>query len=82
MSAAPSVNPHPIMKRGRRFSGSRVAISRAMGTAPVAHREKLDLTDEEFALVSSDIPPIVPRFQTYVEFGDWMEEAWTEMITS
>ena len=58
------------------------AISRAMGTAPVAHREKLDLTDEEFALVSSDIPPIVPRFQTYVEFGDWMEEAWTEMITS
>ena len=43
---------------------------------------KLDLTDEEFALVSSDIPPIVPSFQTYVEFGDWMEEAWTEMITS
>jgi putative spermidine/putrescine transport system substrate-binding protein len=63
-------------------AGVQSAISRAMGTAPVAHREKLDLTDEEFALVSSDIPPIVPRYQTYVDFGDWMEEVWTEMITS
>ena len=56
-------------------------ITRAMGTAPVVPRELMDLTDEEFAAVSSDIPPIVPAYDIYVEDGDWISEKWTEIIT-
>ena len=56
-------------------------ITRAMGTAPVVPRELLDLTDEEFAAVSSDIPPIVPAYDVYVEDGDWISEKWKELIT-
>ncbi len=56
-------------------------ITRAMGTAPVVPRELMDLTDEEFNNVSSDIPPIVPAYDVYVKDGDWISEKWTELIT-
>ena len=39
------------------------------------------LTDEEFAAVSSDIPPIIPRYDIYVERDDWINERWTTMVT-
>ncbi len=58
------------------------AISRAMGVAPVAERKHMDLSDEEFANVSSEIPPIVPLYDTYVTNGDWISETWTEIVTS
>ena len=44
-------------------------------------RELMDLTDEEFAAVSSDIPPIVPAYSVYVNDGDWIAEKWTEIVT-
>ena len=56
-------------------------ISRAMGVAPVVDRSHMDLTDEEFAMVSSDIPPIVPFYETYVKNGDWINETWTNMLS-
>jgi putative spermidine/putrescine transport system substrate-binding protein len=55
-------------------------MSRKIGTAPTVKRELLDLTPEEFAAVSSDIPPIVPRYDLYIEKSDWLNEKWTEMI--
>ena len=56
-------------------------ISRAMGVAPVVDRSHMDLTDEEFAMVSSDIPPIVPFYETYVKNGDWISETWKNMLS-
>ena len=56
-------------------------ISRSLGTAPVIPRELMDLTDEEFAAVSSDIPPIIPAYSVYVKDGDWISEKWKELVT-
>ncbi len=56
-------------------------ITRSLGTAPVVPRELTDLTDEEYAAVSSDIPPIVPAYDVYVAEGDWISEKWKELIT-
>ena len=55
-------------------------MSRRVGTAPTVRRDLLDLTDEEFAAVSSDIDPIIPRYDLYMSRGDWLNEKWTEMI--
>lgn len=57
-------------------------ISRKLGTAPTVRRELLtDLTDEEFAAVSSEIPPILPHYALYVDRGDWVNQQWSERIT-
>jgi putative spermidine/putrescine transport system substrate-binding protein len=56
-------------------------LSRKVGTAPTVRRDLLDLTDEEFAAVASDIPPIIPRYDLYAERDDWLNQKWTEMIT-
>ena len=58
------------------------ALSRNVGTAPVVARKYTDLTDEEFAAVSSDIPPIVPRYDIYMKWGDWISDRWIAMISS
>ncbi|MHB0952433.1 MAG: ABC transporter substrate-binding protein [Allorhizobium sp.] len=55
-------------------------LSRKVGTAPTVKRELLDLTAEEFASVSSDIDPIVPRYDLYQTKSDWLNQKWTELI--
>lgn len=55
-------------------------MSRKVGTAPTVKRELLDLTDEEFAAVASDIEPIIPRYDLYQTKSDWLNQKWTEMI--
>ncbi|MCL6707753.1 ABC transporter substrate-binding protein [Pseudomonas sp. R2.Fl] len=55
-------------------------MSRKVGTAPTIKRELLDLTDEEFAAVSSDIEPITPRYDLYQSKSDWLNQKWTELI--
>lgn len=55
-------------------------MSRKVGTAPTVKRELLDLTDEEFASVSSEIEPIVPRYDLYGSKSDWLNQKWTELI--
>ncbi len=57
-------------------------LSRKVGTAPTVERKHLDLTNEEFAAVSSDKAPIIPEYRIYLEWGDWVSEKWTEMLTS
>ena len=56
-------------------------ITRNMWTAPVVPRALTDLTDEEFNLAASDIPPIVPYYDVYVQDGDWIAEKWQELLT-
>jgi putative spermidine/putrescine transport system substrate-binding protein len=55
-------------------------LSRKVGTAPTVKRELLDLNDKEFAAVSSDIPPITPRYDMYQTKSDWLNQKWTELI--
>lgn len=55
-------------------------MSRKVGTAPTVRRELTDLTDAEFAAVSSDITPIIPRYDLYISKADWLNQKWTEMI--
>ncbi|PWE31406.1 ABC transporter substrate-binding protein [Maritimibacter sp. 55A14] len=56
-------------------------LSRFVGTAPTVDRALTDLTDEEFAAVASDIPPILPRYDLYVDRADWVNQKWSELIT-
>src|SRR5262249_29341023 len=55
-------------------------LSRKVGTSPTVKRELLDLTPQEFAAVSTDIPPIIPRYDLYISKGDWLNQKWTELI--
>lgn len=55
-------------------------LSRKVGTAPTVKRSLLDLTEAEFAAVSSDIEPIIPRYDLYQTKSDFLNQKWTEMI--
>lgn len=55
-------------------------LSRKVGTAPTIDAKLTDLTPEEFAAVSSEIAPIVPRYDLYQEKADWLSQKWTELI--
>ncbi|NNL76779.1 MAG: ABC transporter substrate-binding protein [Desulfobacterales bacterium] len=57
-------------------------LSRKVGTAPTVKRDVTGLTDAEFNAVSSDIPPIIPRYDLYTgQHSDWVNQKWTEMVT-
>lgn len=55
-------------------------MSRQIGTSPTVKRSLTDLTDKEFAGVSSEIDPIVPRYDLYQTRSDWLNEKWTQLI--
>ncbi|WP_372892311.1 PotD/PotF family extracellular solute-binding protein [Rhodosalinus sp.] len=56
-------------------------LARFVGTAPTVPRELTDLTDEEFAAVASEIEPILPQYDLYIDRGDWVNQKWTEIVT-
>jgi putative spermidine/putrescine transport system substrate-binding protein len=58
------------------------ALSLNVGTAPTVRRDLLSLTPEQFASVSSDIPPIIPRYDLYAKRDAWLNQKWTEMIVA
>ncbi len=55
-------------------------MSRKVGTAPTLKRDVLDLSDDEFASVSSSIDPVIPRYDLYSTKSDWLNQKWTELI--
>jgi putative spermidine/putrescine transport system substrate-binding protein len=57
-------------------------IARYVGSAPVLERSKLDLTDQEFAAVSSNTPPIDAATEARFRFTEYMEQQFTKMVTS
>jgi len=56
-------------------------LARKVGTAPTLPRALLDLSDKEFAAVSSEKKPIIPNYALYTTRGDWIADKWTAMIT-
>jgi hypothetical protein len=57
-------------------------IARYVGSAPVLEREKLRLTDREFATVSSPTPAIPAATEARFKLEDYMEQQFTHMVTS
>lgn len=55
-------------------------MARVMGIAPIVPRDSMDLTDEEFASVSSDIEPIRVQTEIHLREGDWLSTKYQEMI--
>ncbi len=59
---------------------TQATLARNLGTAPVIDPSLTDLTAEELAAVTSDIEPIVPRYEMYGEHGDFISDRWNQMI--
>ena len=57
-------------------------LARKVGTAPVVDRAALDLDDGEFDAVSSEIDPILPRYDLYDARSDELNQRWSEMLAS
>jgi putative spermidine/putrescine transport system substrate-binding protein len=57
-------------------------LSLKVGTSPTVKKELTGLTAEDFAAVSSEIKPIIPRYDVYTgKMSDWVNQKWTDMIT-
>ena len=57
-------------------------IARSVFAAPLIERSKLNLTDQEFAAVSSARKPIVLNAEAKVKNADYMSKQWIKMITA
>ncbi|MES0884962.1 ABC transporter substrate-binding protein [Roseibium sp. SCP14] len=56
-------------------------MSRAIGTAPVVSQQAAGMSDEEFAAVSSPIPPIFVDYDFQVREADWTTEEWAKILS-
>ena len=56
-------------------------MARNLGVAPVAKRETMDLTDEEFASVGTTGTPIRTQTHIHLRESDWLSDAYLEMIS-
>ncbi len=56
-------------------------MARVLGVAPVAKRDLMDLSEEEFATVSSEIEPIRVQTEIHLREGDWLADKYLEMIS-
>lgn len=56
-------------------------LARNLGVAPVAKRETMDLTDEEFAAISTTGNAIRTQTAIHLREGDWLSDKYLEMIS-
>lgn len=57
-------------------------LARKVGTAPTVQRALTDLSEAEFAAVSSEIEPIIPNYGMLNARTDWLSQRWAELITA
>jgi putative spermidine/putrescine transport system substrate-binding protein len=59
-------------------------LARTLGTSPVAKKEEMDLTEEEYAAVSGPGPEAAlrPKYEIYDKWEDWIDQKWSEMVIS
>jgi len=55
-------------------------MARKLGIFPIVPRASMDLTDEEFSAVGSEIEPIRVQTEIHLREGDWLESKYQEMI--
>jgi putative spermidine/putrescine transport system substrate-binding protein len=58
---------------------TQATLARKLGSAPVVERASMDLTDEEFNSVSSEIDPVRPHYEMQALKTDFINQVWTEM---
>jgi putative spermidine/putrescine transport system substrate-binding protein len=56
-------------------------MARNLGIAPVAQRDTMDLTDEEFASVGTTGTAIRTQTEIHLRESDWLPDAYLEMIS-
>lgn len=56
-------------------------LSRKVGTAPIIPAKLSGLSAKEFDSVSSEIDPVIPRYDIHGKWADWIAQKWTEMVT-
>jgi putative spermidine/putrescine transport system substrate-binding protein len=54
-------------------------MSRMIGTAPLVAKDKTDLSDDEFAMVSG-VPSIKPAYEAYLDRETFIKESWDKML--
>jgi putative spermidine/putrescine transport system substrate-binding protein len=59
-------------------------LARTLGTSPVAKKEEMDLTEEEYETVSGPGPEAAlrPKYEIYDQWEDWIDQKWSEMVIS
>ena len=59
-------------------------LARTLGTSPVAKKDTMDLTEEEYSAVSGPGPEAAlrPEYEIYDKWEDWIDQRWSEMIIS
>ena len=55
-------------------------MARKLGIFPIVPRDAMDLTDEEFSSVGSDIDAVRVQTEIHLREGDWLESKYQEMI--
>lgn len=58
---------------------TQATLARKLGSAPVVERSSMDLTNEEFDSVSSEIDPVRPHYEMQALKTDFINQVWTEM---
>jgi putative spermidine/putrescine transport system substrate-binding protein len=59
-------------------------LARTLGTSPVATKDTMDLTEEEYRAVSGPGPEAAlrPLYEIYDKWEDWIDQRWSELIVS
>jgi putative spermidine/putrescine transport system substrate-binding protein len=59
-------------------------LARTLGTSPVATKDTMDLTEEEYTAVSGPGPDAAlrPLYEIYDKWEDWIDQRWSELIVS
>lgn len=59
-------------------------LARTLGTSPVATKDTMDLTEEEYTAVSGPGPEAAlrPEYEIYDKWEDWIDQKWSELIVS
>ena len=52
----------------------------AMGIFPLVPRSSMNLSDEDFAAVGSEIDPILPQTALFLKHQEFIEEAFANMV--
>ena len=55
-------------------------MARTMGIFPISPRSSMNLTDEEFSAVGSELEPVRVQTEIHLREGDWLEQKYKEMI--
>ncbi len=57
------------------------AMAFEMGIFPMVSQEAMGMSDEDYALVGSSIPPIIVQTQIHLDNAEFIEEAWFKMVS-